>query len=262
MKKILLVLSVVLVVFSSCRKDLATDASITNGDLININGQLKGSWVYPVKTLTIVDSTGNTIVPATNQQATALEFDGSSKVTARIDPRNSLQGTYYLSTSKGIVYVNVSYSDGTKETYRVVLLNDQALTLSSNDPYIYYNGSKLLPAIAVNTTVFKRQTPADVAGNNVKVVVKNDSIYSVKVYVTHQRGIPGETAVLVGGKTNITGTYSLNITAISGDLLKIDVLGSIPKTSINAYYQGLPIIGQIYAANNETVTTSGWSVGF
>ena len=262
MKKVLLVLAVVLVVFSSCRKDLATDANITNGDLININGQLKGSWVYPVKTLTIVDSTGHTIVPGTNQQASALEFDGSSKVTERLDSRTTLQGNYYLSTSKGIVYVNVTFADGTKETFQVVLLNDQTLTLSSNDPYIYYNGTKLLPAIAVNTTVFKKQTPSDISGNNVKVIVKNDSVYSVKVYVTHQRGIPGDTATLVGSKTNTTGTYTLNVAAISGDLLKIDVLGSIPKTSINAYYQGIPIIGQIYAANNETVTTSGWSVGF
>ena len=262
MKKFLLILFVALAIFTGCRKDIGTNVNITNADLNNVNGQLQGNWVFPVNTLTVVDSSGKTVAPGTNQPASAFEFEGSSKVTVRPDPQTALVGKYSLTTSKGNVFVNIAYPDGTKEIYQVVLLNAQSLTLQKNDPYIFYDGTKLIPSIAMSSTVLKKQSNADVTGNFMNVLVKNDGNYRVNVFVTHQRGVVGDTAILVGSKTNITGTYTLNLIAQSGDILKVDIVGIISNASINAYFRGVPLSGQIYATNDEVQTSTGWTVQF
>jgi hypothetical protein len=259
LKKFLLILFVALAIFTGCRKDIGTNVNITNADLSNVNGQLQGSWVFPVNTLTIVDSAGKTVAPGKNQPASAFEFEGSSKVTVRPDPQTAIVGKYTLTTSKGNIFVNIAYPDGTKEVYQVVLLNAQSLTLQKNDPYVFYDGSKLIPSIAMSSTALRK---TDVTGNFMNVLVKNDSIYSVQVFVTHQRGVVGDTAILVGSKSNITGTYTLNLIAQSGDILKVDIVGIISNASINAYFRGVPLSGQIYATNDEVQTSTGWTVQF
>jgi hypothetical protein len=98
---------------------------------------------------------------------------------------------------------------------------------------------------------------SDINGNLVRVSVKNDSIFSVKVYLVRS----GATT-LVDSVVNISNSYALAVPAQEGDHLKIDVLGNFLKTAINAYVSGLPINGDISASGNETVTTNGWDVTF
>lgn len=261
LKKYLLLLIILVAAISSCRKDIGTDVTISSGDLANINGQLKGNWVFPLTTLTVVDKTGKVLQPATNDPASAYEFDGS-KVTVRPDPQTAIQGTYKLESKNGVVAIDIVYSDGTKDTLSVEALTDQGLTLTSEKDYTFYDGTTLTQQTADRVTTLKKQSSADATGNFMNVVVTVPTQYSVSVYVTHQRGIVGETAQLVGSKENTTGTYTLNLLALSGDLLKIDVLGDPNKTSINAYFKGIPISGQFYKTANETITTTGWTVKF
>lgn len=261
MKKYLLLLIVLVAAISSCRKDIGTDVTISSGDLANINGQLQGSWVFPLTTLTVVNKSGTVLQPATNDPASAYEFNGS-KVTVRPDPQTALEGTYKLESNNGIVSIDIVYTDGTKDTLNVEALTDQTLTLTSRKDYTFYDGTTLTLQIADRVTTLKRESSADATGNFMNVVVTVPTQYNVSVYVTHQRGIPGETASLVGSKENTTGTYTLNLIALSNDLLKIDVLGDPNKTSINAYFKGVPISGQFYRTTNETVTTTGWTVKF
>jgi hypothetical protein len=258
LKKYLLILFVALAVFSGCKKDTSSLVTLTSADLAVINGQLKGSWVFPVKTLRVTDNSGKDIVSPVNEPASAFEFDGGSTVIIRPDPLTTLQGTYTLTTVNGAINVHVVYPNNTTEDYKVVLLNDQALTLNSTQPYIYYNGTQLVPTVAVTTTTLQRLTSADATGNFARVLVNVSDTYSVKVYVTH----PGSAAALIGSKTDTTGAYSLGFVATSGDVLKIDVVGDPLKTSINAYFRGVPITGQIYSSADETVTTSGWNILF
>jgi hypothetical protein len=258
LKKYILILFVALAVYTGCKKDTSSLVTLTAADLAVINGQLKGSWVFPVKTLRVPGNNGQDMVPPVNEPASAFEFDGGSKVIIRPDPQTTMQGTYTLSTINGTINVHIVYPDNTTEDYTVVLLNDQSLTLNSTQPYIYYNGTELVPTVAVTTTVLQRITSADATGNFARVLVNVSDTYSVKVYVTHLGGAP----TLVGSKTNATGAYSLGFVATSGDVLKIDVLGDPLKTSINAYFRGIPISGQIYSSPDETVTTSGWTISF
>ena len=262
MKRYILILFVALAVYSGCKKDDSSLVTLTSADLAVINGQLKGSWVFPVKTLRVPGSNGQDMVPPVNEPASAFEFDGVSTVLVRPDPLSTLTCTYSLTTVNGLINIHVIYPDNTTEDFKVELLNAQSLTLSSNQPYTYYNGTQLVPTVAVTTTTLQKLSSADVSGNLARVLVNVNGTYSVKVYVTHQRGIPSDTTTLIGSKTNISGAYTLGFVAINNDLLKIDVLGDPLKTSINAYFRGIPITGQIYSSGNETVTTTGWIISF
>jgi hypothetical protein len=262
LKRYILILFVALAVYSGCKKDDSSLVTLTSADLAVINGQLKGSWVFPVKTLRVPDNNGNDMVPPVNEPASAFEFDGVSTVLIRPDPQTTLRGTYTLTSVNGMINIHVINPDNTTEDYKVALLNAQSLTLSASEPYTYYNGTQLVPTVAVTTTVLQKLSSADESGNLARVLVNVNGTYSVKVYVTHQRGVVGDTATLIGSKSNTSGTYNLSFVAISGDLLKIDVLGDPLKTSINAYFKGIPITGQIYSSANETVTTTGWIISF
>ncbi|MDB5022561.1 MAG: hypothetical protein JWP78_316 [Mucilaginibacter sp.] len=260
MKKFLLVLFVALAAVSACKKDTSTYVNVNTADVSEINAQLKGSWVFPVKTLTVVDSTGKALLPAQNLSGAALEFDGYSKVTIKPDPQTVLHGTYTVSTSKGNIYVEIVYPDATATSYLVTSLNGQTLTLTTTAPYtyIYSMSGELLTTVAVTSTVLQKLSSADVTGGLVRVSVKNDSMFSVKVYVTHTGG----GAILVDSLSHTSKSYDLAFVAKSGDHLKVDVLGGFLRTSINAYFNGLPIPGDISITNGETVTTSGWNVLF
>ena len=72
--KLLLILSVAIAMLSSCKKDTSSDVTITPADLAYENGQIKGSWVFPVKTLTIVDENGKALFPPQTLPASALFF--------------------------------------------------------------------------------------------------------------------------------------------------------------------------------------------
>lgn len=259
MKKYLLILVVALAIFSSCKKDTSTYVNITSADVATISAQLKGSWVFPVKTLTVVDSTGKALLPSQNMSASAFTFDGYSKVTIKPDSKTVIYGTYSVSVNNGSFYVHIVYPDATSVDYMVTLLTAQTLSLTSTEPYIYSQNGHLIPTLAVTSTVLQKLNSADVTGNLVQVAVKNDSIFSVKVYVTHVIG--GQT-VLMDSISNTSKAYNFAFLAQSGDHLKIDVKGSILKTSINAYFKGLPITGDISATTGETLTTTGWNVLF
>lgn len=260
LKKFLLVLFVALVTFSGCKKDTSTYVNITTVDVSEINAQLKGSWVFPVKTLTVVDSIGKALLPGQNLPGSAFEFDGYSKVTIRPDAQTVLHGTYTVSTNKGRIYVEIVYPDATRTSYLVTTLNGQTLTLSTTAPYtyIYSMSGDLLTTVAVTSTVLQKLSSAEVTGDLVRVSVKNDSMFSVKVYVTHTGG----GTILMDSLSNTSKSYDLAFVAKSGDHLKVDVLGGFLRTSINAYYNGLPIPGDVSVTYGETVTTSGWNVLF
>jgi hypothetical protein len=258
LKKYILILFVALAVYSGCKKDDSSLVTLTSADLTVINGQLKGSWVFPVKTLHVTDNNGKDIVSPVNEPASAFEFDGVSTVLIRPNPTTTIQGTYTLSTINGMINIHMVYPGNTGSDFKISFLNDQAFTVSSTEPYIYYNGTQLVPTVAVTTTVFQRLSSADVSGNLATVRVNVNSTYTVEVDVTH----PGSAATKIGSKTNTTGVYTLGFTATSGDFLKIDVHGDPLQTSINAYFKGIPISGQIYSSADETVTTTGWSILF
>ena len=103
----------------------------------------------------------------------------------------------------------------------------------------------------------QRLNSSDINGQLVRVAVTHDSAYSVKVYLTH-----GGATQLVDSLSNINQPYLLAVPAQSGDRLKVDVLGNVLHTAINAYVDGLPIAGDISASGDQTVTTNGWIVTF
>jgi hypothetical protein len=256
----LYILFIVAVIFGSCQKDTGTNVSITAVDLAIMNGQLKGSWLFPVQTLSVVDSTGHILSPSQNTSAPAFQFDGNQKVNIITDLHSTLTGTYTLSTSKGSIYLNIVYPNGTKEQYQVLLINDQTLKLNSVQHHTYYNGSTPVPATAIINTELKKQNSADVTGSFIRVMVKSDSIYNVGVYVIHKN--PGDTAILLNSKINVIGSYNYAFVSKPGDHLIIDVYGSITRTYLFAYYNGLPFTGQVNtsAQRNEIITGIGWSI--
>ena len=258
MKKVLLIVCVVAAVLNGCRKDTGSNVIITPADIASINGQLKGSWVFPITTLTVVDSMGKAVQPSQNLPAAAFAFDGAGTVTVRPDPLTIQTGSYTLSTKPtGGIFIHVIYSDRSTQDFLVTALTPSALTIASTQPYVYFHNGMLVPTLAVTSTAMKRLNSADTTGSLVRVAVENDSIFSVKVYLTHSG-----TTKLVDSVSNISNSYVLAVPAKSGDHLKVDVLGNFITTAINAYIDGLPINGNISATANETVTTSGWNVAF
>ena len=258
LKKLLLFLLALGVILSGCKKDSKQNVNITSADLAAISAQLKGSWVFPVKTLTVVDSMGKPLLPGQNLPAAAFAFDGFNTVTIRPDPLTVQTGTYSVSASKdGKLNIHVVYPDASTQDFKITQLNSTTLTIASTQPYVYYSNGVLLPTVAVTSTTMQKLNSNDINGSLVRVSVTNDSIFSVKVYLTHSG-----TTKLVDSVVNLNKPYSLAVPAQAGDHLKVDVLGNFLKTAINAYVDGLPIAGDISAAGHETVTTNGWNVAF
>ena len=256
MKKLLFALFIAAVMFTGCQKDSSTKVTITGGDLAAINGQLKGTWVFPVQTLSFVDSTGKALRPSQNMASPALQFDGGSKVNIMPDEKTVLKGTYKLSTDKGSIYVDIIYPDQTTLHYLVTYVNSQALKLNMTQPYVYYKGNSPIAAEAIITTELKKQSSADVTANTVRVTVQSDSLFNVGVSVTH----PGVATILLNSQTKIAGPYSYSFLSKPGDQLKIDVFCSIPKTAVNAYYNGLPLPRNYNSGYGEIVTTGDWVI--
>jgi hypothetical protein len=259
-KKLLFLLFVVAAFLSSCKKDTGINVNITPADLASVNAQLKGSWLFPVETLTILDDKGNAMFPAQTLTASAFYFDGSSHADMMPDPQTVLHGTYVLSTkSAGGIYVHINYPDGSSADYQVTMLNSSILTLASSQPDVYFYNGRYLPTEAATSTTLQRLT-GNIAGNLIKVTVKNDSIFSVKVFLT--RKADGKT-IMMDSTSNVNKTYTSVFTANEGDHIRVDVIGQVLDTYINAYADGYPIAGDLlYISAHETSTSNGWNVSF
>ena len=260
LKKFLLVLFIAAIVFTGCQKDTSTAVKIGSADLTTINSQLKGTWVFPVETQNVVDINDKPLTAVQYAAAPALQFDGSSKVKIFQNTTTSLNGTYKLSTSKGYIYIDVIYPDGTDINYQVLYIDLQTLKLLSSQPYVYYSGSTPQPASTVSNVVLQKQNSADVTGHIIRVSVVGDALYSVSVYVTNTRlHSPADTAILMDSKANITGTYTYAFPTQSGDKLTLDIIGDYTKTTFYAYYNGIPMTGYTDYLYQEIKTGAGWT---
>lgn len=247
------------IAFTGCKKDIAkSPTALSQADVAQINTQLKGNWVFPVKTLTVVDSTGKALLPGQNLPAAAFEFDGLSTVIIRPDPITVQTGSYALSgTSDGQLNIHIVYPDNTTQDFKITQLTATSLTIASSQPYVYNQNGVLVPTVAVTSTSMQRLNSSDINGQLARVGVTHDSPYGVSVYLIHM----GLTQ-LVDSVSNITHPYILAVPAQAGDQLKVAVTGDVLHTAINAYVDGLPITGDISASGNQTVTTNGWMVTF
>ena len=152
LKNFLLALFAAAIMFTGCQKDMGA-VSIKSSDLATINGQLKGTWVFPVQTLSIVDNTGKVLSPAQGIPAPAFQFDGSTKVNIMPDLRTVLKGTYELITKNGFIYLDVVYPDHTTKEFQVLLVSNETLKLSSTAPYTYTDANnKPVQGNAVTST--------------------------------------------------------------------------------------------------------------
>jgi len=259
LKKLLLILLVAGIALGGCKKDTAkSPVTLSQADIAQVNTQLKGSWVFPVKTLTVVDSTGKALLPGQNLPAAAFAFDGLGTVTIRPDPSTMQTGTYTLSgTTDGKLNIHIVYSDNTTQDFKITQLTATSLTIASSEPYVYYNNGVLVPTVAVTSTAMQRLNSSDINGQLARVAVTHDSVYSVKVYLIHS----GLTQ-LIDSVSNINHPYLLAVPSQAGDQLKVEVMGNVLHTAINAYVDGLPITGDISASGDQTVTTNGWIVTF
>jgi len=228
--------------------------------MATVNGQLKGLWLFPVETQKIVNTSGEALTSPQYIPSSAMQFDGGSKVKIFQDMNTTSDGTYKLSTSNGYIYLDVVYPGGTDITYQVLFVDGQTLKLITSAPYVYYNGSNPEPASAVSSIVLKKQNSADITGNIVRVTVVSDTLYSVAIYRTHTRlEAFADTAVLMDNKTNVTGTYSYSFPTVSGDKLTVDISGDYTKVIFYAYYNGIPMAGNVGYYFNEIKTTTGWT---
>jgi hypothetical protein len=259
LKKLLFVLLVAGIALSGCKKDSSkSGVALTQADIATVNTQLKGTWVFPVKTLTVVDNNGKALLPGQNLPAAAFSFDGLNTVTIRPDPKTVQTGTYALTgTADGQLNLHVVYPDNTTQDFKITNLTGTSLTIASTEPYVYYHNGVLTPTVAVTSTAMQKLNSSDINGQLVRVAVTHDSVYSVKVYLTRSG-----TTQMVDSVSNINHPYLLAVPAQTGDQLKVEVLGNVLHTAINAYVDGLPIIGDISASGDETVTTDGWIVTF
>lgn len=260
MKKLLCALFLVSAIFAGCQKDTGTNVSIGSSDLAAINGQLKGTWVFPVETFSILDTTGKALAPSQNLSASAFRFDGNTSVDIMPDLHTIVKGTYILSTEKGYIYLEVVYPNGNGVKYLVTLLDKETLKLNSTQAYTYYNGNTPVPANAVFNTSFKKQNSADATGNLARVAVMSDSLYNVGVYITHNVEAPADTAILLNSKINVTGEYSYSFIPKAGDHITVDIFGSLTKTSFFVYYNGIPLTGQVDSGYGEIRSGNGWDI--
>lgn len=247
------------IALSACKKDSSkSPIKLTQADIAQVNTQLKGTWVFPVKTLTVVDSNGKALLPGQNLPAAAFAFDGLNTVTIRPDPLTVQTGTYALSgTSDGKLNIHIVYPDNTTKDFKITQLTSSSLTIASTEPYVYYSNGVLVPTVAVTSTAMQRLNSSDINGHIVRVSVTHDSTFSVKLSLIHNG-----TTYLIDTVSNINHPYLTGVPAQAGDQLVVEVLGNILNTAINAYADGLPINGDISASGQGTITTSGWIVSF
>ncbi|MFB9842946.1 hypothetical protein [Mucilaginibacter ginsenosidivorans] len=262
MKKFLYVLFAA-AIFAGCKKDISTVVNITPADLSHINAQLKGIWLFPIESQKIVDTTGKALAPLQYVASPALQFDGFSHVTIFQDIQTKVEGTYTLSTTNGFVYLDVTEPDGTDVNYQVLFADGQTLKLVVSQPYIYYTNSTPVSAQSISNILLKKQTGADVNGNIVRVVVKSDSsvTYSVIIAVRHAAlAAPADTSIILSNRADMKGTFTYEFVGKEGDELSIDVGGDYTKTSFYAFYNGIPMAGNIGYDYQEIKTTTGWRV--
>jgi len=248
------------VVFTGCQKDTSTTVKIGASDLSTINGQLKGLWLFPVEAQKVVDPTGHAVTSPQYVSAPAMQFDGNSKVKIFQDVNTTINCTYSLSSTNGYIYVDVIYPGGVDVSYQVALVDSQTLTLISSAPYVYYQGNNPESASLVSNVVLKKQNSADVNGHLIQVTVVSDTLYSVSVYVNHTRlQAFADTAILMDAKSNVTGVYNFSFPTQSGDKLTVDINGDYTKVNFYAYYNGIPMAGNIGYYFQEIKTTTGWT---
>ena len=176
------------------------------------------------------------------------------------DTHTILKGTYTLSTNKGFIYLNIVYPDETKVQYQVMQANGQLLKLNSTQPYTFYdiNGNAVNASEVINTTL-ERENSADVTGSLVRVAAYSDSTFSINIHVMRANS-KVDTAALVTNSPSANGQYSYSFVGKPGDQVIIDMVGSPFSSYFCAYYNGLPISGNIVSTGNEMTTSTGWIV--
>ncbi|HVV54862.1 MAG TPA: hypothetical protein VHC47_06040 [Mucilaginibacter sp.] len=261
LKKVFLLLFAAVIFFAACQKDTGTQVDITQGDMTAINAQLKGTWVFPVQTFSVVDTSGQQLSGTQNSSAPAFRFDGGTHVTVIYDIHTEINATYSLSADKGYVYLTINYPNDPPVKYKILRADASTLELTSTQPYIYTAGGSAIQASSVSNTTLKRQNSADVTANMVRVIVMSDSSFNAGIFVTHDVPYPADTLTTLNTTVNnTTGSYSYSFIARTGDHLTVDMFGSVSKTSLYAYYNGVPLSGKLDTAYNEIVTTEGWDV--
>ncbi len=263
MKKFLYVLFAAAVALTGCKKDSSTSVNITNADLTTINNQLKGTWLFPIAYQRVVNSASGAVDSVMNGTSPAFQFDGGSHVNILQDTKTTLKGTYALSTQNGLIYIDITYPDGNDVFYQVLLNNAQTLKLTSTTPFIP-NGQTTAVAgeVLESNVTLQKQSGSDVSGHLIRVVVKGAKTdYSVSVSVTHTvLPAPADSTVLLNTKLNTTGTYTYEFMAKSGDQLYVDILGDYTTTVFYAFYNGVPMAGNVGYDFQEIKTTTGWMV--
>ena len=71
---------------------------------------------------------------------------------------------------------------------------------------------------------------------------------------------PAATSVILSNRADMKGTFTYEFVGKPGDQLSIDVGGDYTKTSFYAFYNGIPMAGNIGYDYEEIKTTTGWMV--
>ena len=258
LKKLLLVLFVVATIFTGCKKDTNPTVVITSTDIANINTQLRGTWLFPTQTVSVLDDKGKPVIPVQSTASSVFVFDGISNLTIMPDLTTVEKATYTLSTSNGYVFVTVLTPDGNTTIYKLLLLNDKTLKLNTSQPYLYYNGDTPEIANAVINKEFKKEDGADANGKLVNISISSDSVYNANLYVVRKTD-----TLLLSSQSHLTAPLNYAFAAKDGDHLYLDIFGSIAKTTYSVYYQGIPLSGlqtTVPGKPGEITTTSGWDI--
>jgi len=258
LKKLLLILVIAVAAIYGCKKDSGTKVVINSSDMAVINGQLRGLWLFPTNNQTITDESGKLLASNGFLSAPAYEFDGGGGATIITNTNTRVTGTYQLSTKDGLIFLDVTDNKGVDITYQVLLINNQTLKIVSKTPTVYNNGIENIPGETVSNIVLQKQSSADETGKLVKVVITGATApFNVSVFVTHK---DVDTATLLDTRQNVTGAYSFAFPTTAGDQLNAVVDGDYSLTSFYAYYDGLPMTGDLSYGANEFKTTGGWKV--
>jgi len=258
-KKLLLILLIAATAIYGCKKDSSTKVNVTSSDVAVINGELKGLWLFPTNNQTITDESGKLLASNGYLSAPAYEFNGGGGVTIILNTDTRNTGTYQLSTKDGLIYLDVTDNKGVDITYQVLSINSQTLKIVSKTPTVYNNGTENIPAETVSNIILQKQSSADQTGKLIKVVVTGAAApFNISVFVTHTTG--ADTAVLLDTKQSVVGTYNFAFPTTAGDQLNAVIDGDYSLTSFYAYYDGLPMTGDLSYGANEFKTTGGWKV--
>jgi hypothetical protein len=251
------------VALTGCKKDTSNTVNITSANLAMINGQLKGTWLFPIAYQRVITPSSGAVDSVLNGTSPAFQFDGGSHVNIIQDTKTTLKGTYSLSTQNGLIYIDITYPDGNDVLYQVLLNNAQTLKLTCTTPFIP-NGQTTAVAgkVLESTVTLQKQSASDVTGNLIRVVViGNATRYSASVSVTHTLlTAPADSTILLNTKLNTLGTYTYEFMAKSGDQLYVDILGDYTTTVFYAFYDGVPMAGNVGYDFQEIKTTTGWMV--